>query len=138
MGSKTRKVSHQTSKDSSLPENNLKMAEPSLTTTSKRSPLFTFSSDSEVECKSLSRPSQEKPSPLMSSPPIQLTTSKPRSKTRKVSHQTSKDSSLPESNLKMEELLPTTTFKKSPLFTLSSDSEVETAERNIPDDFLGS
>merc|ERR1711998_346955 len=102
--SKTRKVSLQISKDLSSPESNLRMVELFPTTTSKRSPPFTWSSDLEVECKSSSRP---------------------RSKTRKVSLQISKDLSSLESNLKMVELFPTTTSKRSPLFTWSSDLEVE-------------
>merc|ERR1712070_873809 len=66
--SKTRKVSLQISKDSSSLVSNLRMEEPSPTTTSKRSPLSISSSDSEVECKSSSRLSLVRPSPLMSSP----------------------------------------------------------------------
>merc|ERR1712224_244136 len=101
--SKTRKVSHQISKDLSSLENNLRMEELSPTTTSKRNPHFTWSSDSEVVCKSSSRPSLERPSPLMLSQLTPSRTSRPRSKTRKVSHQTSKDLSSPESNSRMEE-----------------------------------
>merc|ERR1711935_980922 len=52
-----------------------------------------------------------------------LKTSKQRSKIRKEFPQISKDSSSPESNLKMEELSPTTTSKKNQPFILSSDSE---------------
>merc|ERR1711998_69106 len=122
--SKTRKVSLQISKDSSSLESNLRMAEPSLTTTSKRSPPFTWSSDLEVECKS-SSPSLVRPSHSMLSQLTPLRTSRPRSKTRKVSLQISKDLSSLESNLKMVELFPTTTSKRSPLFTWSSDLEVE-------------
>merc|ERR1712217_647734 len=53
---------------------------------------------------------------------------RPRSKTRKESHQISKDSSSLESNSRMAELFLTTTSKRSPLSIWSSDSEVETEE----------
>merc|ERR1712078_844817 len=123
--SKTRKVSHQISRDSSSLESNLRTAEPSPTTTSRRSPLSISSSDSEVVCKSSSRLSLVRPSPSMSSQLTPLRTSRPRSKTRKVSLQISKDSSSLVSNLRMEEPSPTTTSKRSPLSISSSDSEVE-------------
>merc|ERR1711935_1192134 len=122
--SKTWEVSLQISKDSSSLVSNLRMEEPSPTTTSKRSPLSISSSDLEVECKSSSRPSLVRPSPLMSSQLTPSRTSRPRSKIRKVSHQTSKDLSSLESNLRMEELFPTTTSKKSQPSTWSSDLEV--------------
>merc|ERR1711943_67035 len=122
--SKTRKVSLQISKDSSSLVSNLRMEEPSPTTTSKRSPLSISSSDSEVECKSSSRLSLVRPSPLMSSQQTPSRTSRPRSKIRKVSHQTSKDLSSLESNSRMEELFQTTTSKKSQPSTWSSDLEV--------------
>merc|ERR1711977_363730 len=123
--SKTRKVFLQISKDSSSLVSNSRMAEPFPTTTSKRSPLSISSSDSEVECKSSSRPSLVRPSPSMLSQLIPLRTSRPRFKTRKVSLQISKDLSSLESNLRMEEPSPTTTSKRSPLSISSSDSEVE-------------
>merc|ERR1719263_889172 len=47
--SKIRKVSHLISKDLSSLESNLRMAEPFLTTTSKKSPLSTWSLDSEED-----------------------------------------------------------------------------------------
>merc|ERR1711865_244503 len=122
--SKTRKVFLQISKDSSSPESNLRMAELFLTTTSKRSPHFISSSDLEVVCKSSSRLSPVRPSPLMSSQQILLRTSRPRSKTRKVFLQISKDLSSLESNLRMAEPSPTTTFKKNLPSTWSSDLEV--------------
>merc|ERR1711935_328508 len=122
--SRTKKVSLQISKDSSSPESNWKMAELFLITTSKRSPLSISSSDLEVVCRSLSRLSPVRPSPLMSSQQTPLRTSKPRSRIRKEFLQISKDSSSPESKLKMEELSPTTTSKKNHPFILSSDSEV--------------
>merc|ERR1712100_676100 len=121
--SKTRKVSIQISKDSSSLVSNLRMEEPSPTTTSKRSPLSISSSDSEVECKSSSSLSLVRPSPLMSSQPTPLRTSRLRSKIRRVSHQTSKDSSSLESNSRMAEPSLTTTSKRSPLSISSSDSE---------------
>merc|ERR1711865_1282119 len=122
--SKTRKESHQISKDSSSLESNLRMAELFLTTTSKRSPHFISSSDLEVVCKSLSRLSPVRPSPSMSSQQTPSRTSRPRSKTRKESHQISKDLSSLESNLRMAEPPPTTTFKKNLPSTWSSDLEV--------------
>merc|ERR1711998_729108 len=122
--SKTRKVSLQISKDLSSPESNLRMVELFPTTTSKRSPPFTWSSDLEVECKSSSRPSLVRPSLSMLSQLTPLRTSRPRSKIRKVSLQISKDSSSLESNSRMEELFQTTTSKRSPLSISSSDSEV--------------
>merc|ERR1712139_499887 len=123
-GSKTKKVFLQISKDLSSPVSSSRMEEPSLTTTSKRSPLFISSSDSEVECKSSSRPSLVRPSPLMLSQLTPSRTSRPRSKTKKVSLQISKDLSSLESNLRMEELSPTTTSKRNLPFTWSSDLEV--------------
>merc|ERR1712100_111618 len=90
---------------------------------SKRSLPSISSSDSEVECKSSSRPSLVKPSPLMLSQLTPSKTSRPRSKTRKVSHQISKDSSSLESNLRMEELFQTTTSRRNPLSTWFLDSE---------------
>merc|ERR1712032_465690 len=91
--SKIRKVSHQTSKDLSSPESNLRMEELSPITTSKRSPPSTWFSDLEEVCRSSSRPLLERPSPLMSSQQTPLRMSRPRSKTRKEFHQISKDSS---------------------------------------------
>merc|ERR1712159_29306 len=117
--SKTRKASHQTNRDSSSLVSNSRTAELSLTTTSKRSPPSTWCSDSEEVCKSSSRPSLVRPSPSMSSQLIPSKTSRPRSRTRKVSHQTSRDSSSQESNLRMAELFPTTTSRRSPLFISS-------------------
>merc|ERR1712153_69648 len=119
------KVSHQTSKDSSSPESNLRMEELFLTTTSKRNPPFTWSSDLEVVCKSSSRLSLVKPSPLMSSQQTLLRTSKLRSKIRKVSHQISRDSFSPVSNLRMAEPFLTTTSKRSLPSISSLDSEVD-------------
>merc|ERR1712118_302760 len=67
---------------------------------SKRNPPSISSSDSEVVCKSSSRPSPERPLPLMSNNPTPSKTSRLRSKTKKVFPQTSKDLSSPESNSK--------------------------------------
>merc|ERR1712170_203992 len=50
--------------------------------------------------------------------------SRPRFKTKKVSHLISKDSFSPESNWRMEELSLTTTSKRSPHSILSLDLEV--------------
>merc|ERR1712150_413103 len=55
-----------------------------------------------------------KPSLLMLSPQTQLKTSKPRSKTRKVSHPINRDLSSLVSNSKTEEPLPITTSKRNP------------------------
>merc|ERR1712166_1579268 len=129
---KIRKESHQISKDSSSPESNLKMAELSPITTSKRSQPFISSSDLEEECKSSSRPSLERPSLLMSSQQTPSRTSKQRSKTRKESHQISKDSSSPESNSKTAELSPITTSKRSQPFISSSDLEEECKSSSRP------
>merc|ERR1712224_1073008 len=122
--SKTRKVSLQISKDSSSLVSNSRTAEPSPTTTSKRSPPSISSSDSEVVCKSSSRPSLVRPSPSMSSQLTPSRTSRPRSKTRKVSLQISKDLSSLVSNSRMEEPSVTTTSKRSPPSISSSDLEV--------------
>merc|ERR1711881_290361 len=121
--SKTKKESHQISKDSFSQENNLKMEELSQTTTSKRNPLFISSSDLEVVCKSSSRLSLVRPSPLMSNQQTPSRTSKLRSKTKKESLQISKDLSSLENSLKMAEPSPTTTSKKSQLFISYSDLE---------------
>merc|ERR1712007_198577 len=126
--SKTRKESHQISKDSSSLESSSRTAEPSPTTTSRRSLPSILCSDSEEVCRSSSRPSLVRPSPSMSSQQTPLITSRPRSNTRKESHQISKDSSSPESNSRMAELFLTTTSKRSPLSIWFSDSEVETEE----------
>merc|ERR1712021_276119 len=122
--SRIRKEFPQISKDSSSPESNLKMEELSPTTTSKRSQPSILSLDLEVVCKSSSKLSPVRPSPLMSSQQTPLRTSKQRSKIRKEFPQISKDSSSPESNLKMEELSPTITSKRNPHFISFLDSEV--------------
>merc|ERR1712194_108256 len=122
--SKTRKVSLQISKDLSSLESNLKMEELSPTITSKRNPHFISFLDSEVVCKSSSRLSLVRPLPLTLSQQTPSRTSKPRSRIRKEFPQISKDSSSPESNLKMEELSPTTTSKRSQPSILSLDLEV--------------
>merc|ERR1711934_282944 len=119
--SKTRKVFLQISKDSSSLESSSRMAELFPTTTSRRSQPSISCSDSEVVCRSSSRPSLVRPSPLMSSQQTPSRTSRPRSRTRKESHQISKDSSSPESNSRMAELFLTTTSKRSQLSIWSSD-----------------
>merc|ERR1711907_624089 len=123
--SKTRKVFLQINRDSSSLVSSSRTVEPSPTTTSRRSPLSISCSDSEVVCKSSSRPSLVRPSPSMSSQLTLSRTSRPRSRTRKESHQISKDSSSLVSNLRMAELFLTTTSKRSLPFTWSSDSEVD-------------
>merc|ERR1719345_539098 len=95
------------------------------TTTSKKNLPFTWSSDLEVVCKSSSRLSLVKPSLLMLNQQTPSKTSRLRSKTKKVSHQISKDSSSLESNSRMEEPFPITTSKKNLLFIWSSDLEVD-------------
>merc|ERR1712178_367825 len=107
----------QISKDLSSLESNLRMEELFLTTTSKRNQLSTWSSDLEEVCKSSSRPSLVKPSPLMLSQLTPLRMSRPKSKTKKVFLQISKDLSSLESNSRTEELFLTTTSKRSPLST---------------------
>merc|ERR1712220_41539 len=121
--SKTRRVFPQISKDSSSLESSSKTVEPSPTTTSRKSPLSISSLDSEVVCRSSSRLSLVRPSPSMSNQQTPLRTSKPRSKTRKVFLQTSKDSSSPENNSKTVELSPITTSKRSQLSISYSDLE---------------
>ena len=115
--SKTKKVSHLINKDSFLLVNNLKMEELSQTIIFKKNPHFTLYSDSEVVCKSLSRPLLVRQLLLMLRPQTPLRMSKPKSKTKKEFHQINKDSSLPVNNLKTEELSPITIFKKNQLFT---------------------
>merc|ERR1711935_496427 len=122
--SRIRKEFPQISKDSSSPESSSRMEEPSPTTTSKRSQPSILSLDLEVVCRSLSRLSPVRPSPLMSSQQTPLRMLKQRSKIRKVSLQISKDLSSLESNLKMEELSPTITSKRNPHFISFLDSEV--------------
>ena len=111
--SKTRKESHQISRDSSLLVSNSRTAEPSPITTSRKSPLSISFSDLEEVCKSSSRPSLVKPSPLMLSQQTPLKMLKPKSKIRKEFHQISRDLSSLESNLRTEELFLTIIFKKS-------------------------
>merc|ERR1711998_816666 len=123
--SRTRKVFPQISKDLSSPVSNSKTEELSRTTTSRRNPLSISSSDSEVVCRSSSRPSLERPSPSTLSNPTPSKTSRPRSKTRRESPQTSKDLSSPVSNSRMDVLSKTTTSKRNPLSISSSDLEVE-------------
>jgi len=121
--SRTRKVSHPINRDSSLQESNWKTEEPSQTTTFKRNLLSIWSSDSEEVCRSSLRLWLERPSHSMLNPQTPLKTSKLRSKIRKVSPQINKDSSSLESNLRMAEPFLTTTSKRSPPFTWSSDWE---------------
>jgi len=115
--SKIKKEFHQTSKDSFSLENNWKMAELSVTTTSKRNQLSISFSDFEVVCKSSSKLSLVRPLPLMSSQQIPSKTLRPKSKTKKESHQINKDSFLPESSLRMAEHSLTTISRRNPHFT---------------------
>merc|ERR1712156_446732 len=111
--SRTKRESHQINRDLSSPVSNSRMEEPSPTTTSRRSPHSILSSDSEEVCRSSLRLSLERPSPLRSSHPTPLRTSRLRSRTRRESHQTNRDSSSLESSLRMEELFLTTTSRRS-------------------------
>merc|ERR1712227_720045 len=113
--SRTQKVFLQISKDSSSLESSSRTVEPSPTITSRKSQPSILCSDSEEVCRSSLRLSLVRPSPSMSSQQTLLRTSKPRSKTKKESHQTSKDSFSLESNLRTAELSLTTIFKRSPL-----------------------
>jgi len=122
---RTKKESLQINKDLFSQENNSKTEELSQTITSKKSQHSTLSSDSEVECKSSSKPSLEKQLLLTLTLLTPLKTSKAKFKTKRESLLTNKDSSLLVNNLKTEELSLITTSKKNPHFTLSSDSEVE-------------
>ena len=124
--SKTKKVFLQTNNVLSSLESNLKMADLSLTITFKRNLPSTWFSDLEVVCKSSSRLSLVKPSLLKLSLLILLRMSKLRSKTKKVFLQINNVSSSLESNLKMEELSPTITFKRNLPSTWFSDLEAET------------
>jgi hypothetical protein len=112
--SKTRRESLPTSRDSSLLANYLRTAEPSLTITYKRNPPFTSSLVSEVKCRSSSRPLPERPSPSTFNQPTPSKTSRPRSKTRRESLPTSRDSSLLASSLRTGELSLTTTSRRNP------------------------
>ena len=124
--SRIRKESHPINRDSFSPESNLKTAELSVTTTSKRNQHSTWSSDSEVVCRSSLRLWLARPLPSTLNHQTPLKTSRLRFKIRRESHPINKDSSLQESNWKTEEPSLTTTFKRSQLFTWSSDLEEET------------
>jgi len=111
--SKTRRVSPQISSVLSSLESSSKMVALFLTITSKKSQLFTWSSDFAVVCKSSLRPSPVRPSLSMLSHLTLLKTSRLRSRTRKVSPQISSASSSLESSSKTAEPSATTTFKRS-------------------------
>ena len=64
----------------------------------------------------------------MSSQQTPSITLKQRSRIKKVSHQINRDLFLLENSSKTTELSATTTFKRSLLFTWSSDSEVQAEE----------
>merc|ERR1712166_1445775 len=123
--SRIRKEFPQISKDLSSPVSNSKTAELFRTTTSRRSPPSISSSDLEVECRSSSRLSPERPSLLRLSRPTPSKPSRLRSRTKKESPQTSKDSSSPVSSSRTAELFRTTTSRRSLPSISSSDSEVE-------------
>merc|ERR1739841_493923 len=121
--SKTKRVSLQTSNVLSSLASNSKMAAPSKTTTSKKSPPSTLCSGSVEGCRSSSKHSLVRPSPSRSRAQTPSKPSKQRSKTKKVSLQTSNVLSLLASNSKMAAPSKTTTSKKSPPSTLCSGSE---------------
>merc|ERR1719285_1343579 len=121
--SKTRKVSLQISNVSSLQASNLRMAEPFLTTTSRKNQLYTWCSGLEVACRSSSKLSQERPSPWKLSPVTPLRMSKPRFKIRKASPQISNVSSLLASSLRTVEPSQITTSRKNRLSISSSAFE---------------
>merc|ERR1712135_90753 len=105
---------HQISNVSSLLVSNLKMDVLFPITTSKRKALSISYFVFVVVCRSLSRHSLVRPSPLRSSHLILSKTSRLKFKTRKESHQISNVSFSLENNWKMVVLSQTTTFKKSP------------------------
>merc|ERR1711907_64907 len=76
------------------------------------------------KCKSSSRPLPERPSPLMSSQLTPSRMSRLRSRTKKVFHQISRDSSSLESSSRTAEPCRTTTSRRSPPSISFSDSEV--------------
>merc|ERR1712037_700812 len=122
--SRIRKVSHPISRDSSSLESSSRTEELFQITTSRRNLPSISYSDFVVVCRSSSRPSPVRPSPSKSSHLTPSRTSRPRSKTRKVSHLTSRDSSSQESNLRMAGPPATTTSRKSPPSISCSDSVV--------------
>merc|ERR1712107_868079 len=73
-------------------------------------------------CRSSSRPSLARPSPLKLSPRTPSRTSRPRSRTRRAFPQTSRGWSSLASSLRTEGPSPTTTSRRSPPSTLSSVS----------------
>ena len=87
-----------------------------VTTTSRRSPLFTWSCAYVVACRSLWRPWLARPSPWMWRPVTPLTTSRLRSKTR-ASPPISSAWFLPVSSWRMAEPFRITTFRRSTLST---------------------
>merc|ERR1712168_756115 len=89
--SRIRKEFHQISRDWSLQENSWKMEEPYQTTTSRRKAHFILCFVSEEVCRSLSKPSLERPSLLKLNHQTPSRMSKQRSRTRKESHQISRD-----------------------------------------------
>ena len=117
---RTRKVFHQISNVLSSPVSSLKMVVLSPITTFKKNQPFIWFFVFGVVCKSLWRHWLVKPSLLKLKPLIRLKTSRPRSKTRKVFHQTSNVLSSLVNSLKTEELFLTITSRRSLLFTWSS------------------
>jgi len=112
---RTKKEFPQTSRGWSLQASSLKMAELFLITTSKKSLLFIWCSDWEEVCRSLSRPSQERPSLLRLSPVTPLKMLRPRFKTRKAFPLISNVSSLLVSSLRMVEPSQITIYRKNQL-----------------------
>merc|ERR1712002_1130941 len=77
----------------------------------------------EVECKSLSKLSQERPSPWKLSPATQSRMLRPKSRTKKESRPISSVSFSRANNWRMVALFPTTTSRRSRRSISSSDFE---------------
>jgi hypothetical protein len=107
---------HLINKDLFLQENNSKMEELCLITTSRRNPLYIWFYDYEVVCRFLLKHLLEKPSLSMLRLPIQSRMSKLKFRTRKEFHLINKDLYLLENNWKMEGHYLTIIFKRNPLY----------------------
>merc|ERR1712038_573754 len=119
---RTRREFHQINSVSSLLESSLRMAAPSPTTTSRKSPPFTWYFVFVEVCRSLSRPSPARLSLLMSSHPTPSITLRLRFRTRRESLQINSVSSSLESSSRTAEPSLTTISRRSPPFTWYSVS----------------